>query len=383
MKTGKTLSQLAAEIERQSETKKDYVATTGKGVDFTLDLTGRPHKDDGADRYNPNFGKPAIVLENTGRFPLSPIAHEQVAETVGIPKKYYDRMLLEAPELLVDNVRTWFKKKPEARMVRTLDNRARAFLSDKFQPLDNHDFANATLPLLNDRKLEIVSCEITEKRLYIKAIDTRLFRDVPVGHKMGDGTHTFFDTCAPAIILSNSEVGFGRLVVETGVYTKACTNLALFAKGGMKRTHVGARHRLTEGMDVADLDSIMSSLTKRKTMEALWLQVRDVVASAFDEKVIGKRLDQIAATAGVQITGKVEKVVEVTAKHFDLSDVERESVLKHLIQGRSLSQYGLHAAITRAAQDLEDYDRATDLEYIGGRVIELPRQDFARLAEAA
>jgi hypothetical protein len=151
----------------------------------------------------------------------------------------------------------------------------------------------------------------------------------------------------------------------------------------MKRTHVGAKHRLTDGLDVADLESIMSSATKKKTMEALWMQVRDVLASAFDEKVITKRLEAIAETAGRKITGKVEKVLEVVQERFDLNDDERESIFKHLIEGGSLTQYGLHAAITRSAQDSANYDRATDLEYLGGKVIDLPANDWRVLAEAA
>ncbi len=368
MKTGKTLSELAAEIERQHKTKKDYVADlTAVRMVPTLDVgTGS-----------------ALSLSNNLGFGITEIAHEQIGEHVGIPKKYYEKMRREDPGLLSTNVNAWFEKYPAPRMIRTLDGNARAFLSDKFRPLDNYDFAGATLPILSQRKLSVVSCEVTDRRLYIKAIDEQLYRDVPVGYKMGDGTHQIFDTCAPVVILSNSEVGFGRLVVETGVYTRACTNMALWSGGGMKKTHVGARHALTDGIGVADLEDVLSDATKRKTMEALWGQVRDVVSAAFDEKVIGRRLEKLAHTANQKITGKVDKVVQVFAEKFDLGGEESESIFKHLIEGGSLTQYGLHAAVTRAAQDVASYDRATELEYLGGRVIELPANDWARIAEAA
>jgi hypothetical protein len=127
----------------------------------------------------------------------------------------------------------------------------------------------------------------------------------------------------------------------------------------------------------------MSAQTKRKTMEALRLQVRDVIKSAFDEKVIGKRLEGLAEAAGRKIEGRVEKVLEAVQEKFSLDDSERDSVLKHLIEGGNLTQYGLHAAITRSAQDVEEYDRATELEYAGGAVLELPRTEWTRLAEAA
>lgn len=68
---------------------------------------------------------------------------------------------------------------------------------------------------------------------------------------------------------------------------------------------------------------------------------------------------------------------------MDIRRGERESIFKHLIEGGSLTQYGLHGAITRAAQDVASYDRATELEYLGARVVELPRAEWARLNEAA
>lgn len=363
MKTGKNIQELAAEIARQAATKHDYVADTRSTLVEAVD------------------GTIVMDLAEHGRLGINKIAHDQIAEHVKIPKAYYDRALTQAPALLATNVNHWFNQEPNQRMIRTLDGNARAFLSNSYLPLDNVDFAEAILPVIFDRKLEIMSCEITEKRLYIKAVDTALFRDVPVGYKMGDGSHQIFDTCAPAIILSNSEVGFGRLVVETGVYTRACTNMCLWANGGMKRTHVGARHKALEG--VSNIDHLLSDRTKQKTNEALWLQVRDVIGAAFSTAKIGERLEHLAAAAENKITGKVEKVIEVTAKKFSLNDGERESVLKHLIQGGSLTQYGLHSAITRSAQDVQDYDRATELEYLGGRVIELPRAEWNELALAA
>src|SRR5262249_10590729 len=156
--------------------------------------------------------------KSAGTFTMNQVAHDQVAEHVKIPKPYYERMRTQAPDLLATNVNRWFAKHPAARMVRTLDGRARAFLSNAFQPFDNYDFAAAALPFLSERRLTVMSAEITEKHLYIKAVDEQLFRDVPVGFKMGDGSHRIFTTCAPAVILRNSEVGFAPMVIETGVY---------------------------------------------------------------------------------------------------------------------------------------------------------------------
>lgn len=366
MKTGKTLQELAAEIERQYETKKDFIASTAK-VEIVPTDKGL-----------------AVGIGDKGQFELADIAHGQIAEHTKIPKPYYDRMRSDDRRLLATNVETWFQKYPAPRLWRTLDGRNRAFLSDSFQTFDNYDFFAATLPVLKDRGLQIMSADITERGLYVKAVDEKLFRDVPVGYKMGDGSHRIFDTCAPAIILANSEVGFRRLTVETGVYSRACTNLALFANGGFKKTHVGARHKLTEGFDAEELDKIMSAATKQKTIAAMWGQVTDVIAAAFDEKVVTKRAEAFEAAAGRRIEREIdEDFREVVQERFSLNEVEARSVFKHLIAGGNMTQYGLHAAVTRSAQDAESYDRATELEYLGGKIVELPRTEWAQLAEAA
>ena len=148
MKSGKTLSELALELERQSETKKDYIASTE-----VLEMTDRGE----------------ITLEGDTRqeFAVTDHAHTQIAARLDIPAKYYSRMRDQAPELLAANVNEWFHQKPERRMVRTLDGSIRAFLSDRYRRLDNYDLASAVLPVLKEmgEGLKIVSTELTESKI--------------------------------------------------------------------------------------------------------------------------------------------------------------------------------------------------------------------------
>jgi hypothetical protein len=365
MKFGRSVNDLAREVMRQAETKHDYVADTAV-VTMTRD------KD------------PALVLDQSGTYDLTPVSHSQIAEHVKIPKPYYDRMREEDPDLLATNVERWFRKYPAPRMVRTLDGRARAFLSNSYRPLDHVDLVTAVMPVLAERKLNIMSCEITDTRLYLKAVDEKLFRDVPVGYRMGDGSHKIFDTCAPAVIISNSEIGFGRLVIETGVYTRACTNLAMFGDGGMRRTHVGQKHKLLENSGIENIDAILSERTKAQSDKALWMQVHDIIGAAFDETKMATRIEKLSEAGERRIEAQnLNKVVEVTGDRFAFNEDEKSNVLKFLIEGGNLSQYGLHSAITRSAQEVDDYDRATELERVGGKVIELAPTEWERLAEAA
>jgi hypothetical protein len=362
MKTGKTLVELATEIERQRESRVDYIAPTER-LAFEVGETGSDVE---------MLGLKDDPIE------LNDLAHGQVASHTEIPKVYYDRMRREAPGLLADNVNHWFNGKPAKRMVRTLDGRARAFLSDAYRPLENADLAEAVLPILMDLDLELVSSEITERRLYLKAVDKRINRDIPSGRKMGDGSHHFFDTVSPALVISNSEVGCGALSVESAVWTKACTNLAIFSQHSMRKYHVGGRHQVTD-----DLVHLLSDETKRATDKAVWMQVRDVVRGAFDEAAFDARLDEVRGMAEQPIQGDPVKVIDLAAKTLDIRELEKPSILRHLIEGGDLSRYGLFNAVTRTAEDAACYDRATDLERLGGKLIDLSANDWRKIAEAA
>lgn len=366
MKTGRDLQALAAELQRQADTKKDYIAPM-KAVSM---LVG-PLNEGG------NVPAPRLHLGNGDTFGITSTGHEQIATHADIPRKYYDRMLTAKPELLASNVNAWFGGDTTKRMVRTLDGNARALLSDKFRPLDNVDLAESILPVLIELNCQIVSCEVTERRLYIKAVDNRIQRDIKTGHRMGDGTHHIFDTCVPALSIRNSEIGGSSLAFEVGVLTKGCTNLAFFSQRSMKKYHVGGRS------DVGDnIAHLLSDKTRKVADAALWMQSTDVVKAAFREAEFASLVEEIGGATQDKIEDVV-KVVERTAAQFKFNDGERKSVLDHLIQGGDLSRYGLFNAITRAAEDQPDYDRASDMERIGGQVIELKRGEWRQIAEAA
>lgn len=367
-RAGRSLQDLAAEIERRAEVKKDFIAPVQK-VEVVVEAVG---------------GAPTPLLALTNgtvqTFDMLDLAHGQMAEYAGIPMAYYRRMLAEDPKLLATNINRWLREKAdklERRMIRTLDGHVRAVLSDGYRPLENEDLAEAILPVLLEQELVIVSSEITERRLYIKAVDRRIERDVPTGRKMGDGSHVFFDTCSPAITISNSEVGHGALSIETGVYTRVCTNLAMIGSN-MRKYHTGKRAELSD-----EVFALLTDDTKKATDKAVWMQTTDLVRAAFDQSKFDATLKKLgnAAKDTVPAEAAVE-VIERVGRKFNLLEGERRGVLAKLIESSDLSRYGVHAAITRYSQETSvNYDRATELERIGGDVIELPSQDWKRVID--
>jgi hypothetical protein len=307
-----------------------------------------------------------VSLKVNGGVGITELCHDQIATRLSIPQKYYDLMRTQAPGLLVDNVNHWFQTKPEKRMIRTLDGKARAFLSDRFRPLDNYDLAEVVLPQLQKMQCRIESAEVTERRMYIKAVTDRITSEVKKG-----------DVVQAGIVISNSEVGCGSIKVEPMIFRLVCLNGMIQADAGLRKHHVGRGHDLEDAAIQYFKDA-----TRRADDKAFWMKVRDVVSASMDQVRFEGLVDRLRDAADRQITGKPSKVVEVVAKRYLWNDDEKESVMTHLIKGGDLSQYGLLNAVTRASQDVADYDRATDFERFGGEIMELPKTDWSAIAAA-
>lgn len=316
--------------------------------------------------------RPVLVMQNGSRqsLAISDTAHEQIGSRLEIPRAYYQRMMEQAPALLSGNVNHWLRSDPSRKfMVRTLDGSVRALLSDRYRPLDHEDLLEAVLPKLIEAGCSVESCDVTERRLYLKAVTPRIQAEVSVG-----------DVVQAGLMISNSEIGLGSVRVEPLLYRLVCKNGAIVNHLAMKRAHVGKRSPFLE---FEQTDEYYRDETRKADDRAFWLKVHDVVTALLDETVFHGIVERWREAKGQKIVGDPVEVVERTAKKFNLLEGERIGVLTHLIQGGDLSAYGLLNAVTRTAQDVDSYDRSTELERIGGSIIELPRQQWRELAEVA
>jgi len=358
---------LAIELERQVEAKRDFMANTGEVTVATMD------------RSDTSLALEIPTEEEVEHFPIRPVALRQIGSKLKIPAKFIDRCE-KYPDLIAGNINYLFKREPEKRLVRTLDGNVRGFLSDSYRRMDNYDVAKAVLPVLAEYGAQVTSCEVTERKLYIKAIRPDLVAEIPPpeGAVMGEG-HTFFiDKVQAGLTINNSEIGFGRLSLQPSHFTKRCTNYASFTDYAFNKVHLGSKDDSS-----ADIRELMSDQTKKVDDAALWMKVRDLVIGAMDGTIFDKIVDDLKASRGQQIEGNPVKCVELLSKRHGLTDDESGGVIEHLIKGGELTQYGLSNAVTRLSQDIEKYDRATELEVLGGKIIELKPTEWQVLAKAA
>ena len=341
MKQGRALPEVLTELQRQNAAKQDYI---GPAQAFHLEPDGRTF----------SISHMASGAEET--FGTTDLFHRQVGSALGIPAKYYDMMKKQKPELLAENVNAWFGDRDQSYMIRSMDygfgRVARALLSDRYRRIDNLEIASAVLPLFAGKEgMEVMSCEVTESRLYLKIVNHRL-EMACVGDRVQAG-----------VLISNSEVGLGAVSVQPLVYTLACTNGMVVSSLGERKTHVG---RAAKAME--DSFFLYSDETKEAEDKAFMLKLRDTTLAAIEEARFAQIVGKLEESNNARITGRVHDVIELTGKAFDLNQPEQDSILNYLIQGGNLSLYGLSNAITRASQDVESYDRATTLEGIGWQV---------------
>ncbi len=358
MKSGLTITEMAAEIERQAAAKADYLVNP---LNMEMDSTGRVpmlrviEKD--VDQMEP------LAIQET--------VHRQLGAHLNIPWKYYERMLQEEPGLLADNVNHWLRKgEPVQRLLRTIDGKARAFLSNRYRCIDNFEIAQAVLPIIMEMQgARFESTQITENYMYIKVVNPRLTGEVRVG-----------DVVQAGVVISNSETGLGAVNVQPLVYRLACLNGMVVndASTRTRRNHIGRANSTDENF------ALYSQETLDQDGKAFMMKVQDTVRAAVDEARFTKVLDTMRESTRAKLdTTDIPSVVKLTSSNFGLTETEGKGVLQHLLEDADYTLYGLANAVTRFSQDVEDYDRASKLEVIGYNVMTMPPAMFKQINQVA
>lgn len=357
LRRGKSLIELATELQRVQNVAKDFLVPTSK-----LAMTSE--------------GELGFQNGSTHTFKLNNWSSGQLASYTDIPKGYFDRIKAEDPKLFAKNVNHGLQRKAapsESRMVRVLDGNVRAFVSNKFRRgLGNFELLEANLPILLDHGFEVQSSELTEKRLYVKAVSPKVTAQIKVGDVVNFG-----------IILSNSDVGAGEFKLETFIYRLSCLN------GMVGQKLSSARHitrAISGGEEAAEL---FSDRTLNLSDAAFFSGMKDLFLNAIKPENFDLAVNKIREAADRKIQNTdLEQVVELA---MSTTKTQGEGI-KHGIlaalmtgnEGAGLTQWGLANSFTRAAQDLTlSYDTATELERAGGEIVELEASQWKKIAVGA
>ena len=338
-----SLPDLIQTVNQQERQKKDHLVESSQ-----LSVTTRDN---------------STYLNVPGRYSesyaLNDTARAQLATRLEIPYRYAERLRLEEPRLLDQNLNTLLRRSNEKRLIRTLGPQCRALLSPSYRILDNYAFLGAVLPMLAqlpDAKLN--EAYLTETHLHISLV----FQSAQGYVKPGDPVRY-------GVMLANSEVGMGSLSVWSFIHRLVCSNGLVVTEAdgpSVRRVHIGKR---------------MEDLTKLPSDREVWLEYGDVVQATADNKRLPQILHRLQLAAQTPVMEAPEDAVDKLAKRFQLTKDEGERVLSRYIAGNDLSTWGLVNAVTEAAKEADTIQRRVELQTIGGRM--LPESRLPMLPMAA
>jgi hypothetical protein len=191
------------------------------------------------------------------------------------------------------------------------------------------------------------------------------------------------DVMANGIGLSNSETGCGSVNVYQMFWTLACLN-------GMQTEKRTRKSHITGARGDADTWGLLTDEAKDADNHALALQLRDVTAAYASRESFDEVLEKMKAAHSDTISGSVNAAVESLGKVLTLSKKDTASVLDGLLAtvgqsgfaGQPVTRATMVNAVTAVAHNA-DADSVDDWQRLGGRVLDLPRSDWQRVAMAA
>jgi hypothetical protein len=292
--------------------------------------------------------EPRFQIKANGSLSINESCHNQIAEKLEIPLKYYHRMEEETPELLARNVNTWLERSEKEYFVRGMGDSVRAFLSDRYRVIDHLDVLYCSLNELQAHDAEIEDCFLSETEMNIK-VKSQQLKDF-VRHKD--------DLMIGGIFLANSETGHKALRVEPRLFRVKCSNGLIIEELVTREIHIG------NGDEAFD--------------EIIYLSLRRSIRELFSK--FGDIIQVLRESSEIKIKNP-QKMISNVVEHYRLSKTQRDNILVAFGAEPEYDQYGIASAVTLAAQKEETWEKSVELEKLGGKLVALPMEEFKALDE--
>jgi hypothetical protein len=293
---------------------------------------------------------PFLQIQGKKSVLITKPCHDQIAEKLEIPLKYYRKMEEEAPELLAQNVNIWLNRNGKDIFLRGLGDYARAFLSGRYRVIDHLDVLYCALNELQAHEAEIEECFLSETEMNIKLKSSKL-RDF-IRHKD--------DLIVAGAFLTNSETGHKALRVEPRLFRVKCSNGMIVEEMVTREIHIGNEDETYD--------------------EIIYLSIRRSIRELFGR--FGEIVLHLRESTEIKVQNP-QRVINNVVEQYKLSEVQKANILMAFGAEPECDQLGVANAVTLAAQKEETWEKGVELEKIGGRLIALPPEDFKRLDEPA
>ena len=287
MKTGKSLIELATEVDRQAALKKDFIAPT---TEIAILPDGN-----------------TLQVGTAGQFKMNNHVIDQIGTFLEIPSKHFDRLRSHAPHLLSEEANFFLRANPQPRMVRTMDGNARALKSNRHRRLDNFDLMQqAVLPrIVQDGTLQIASSEITESRLYLKSSARR---------RRPRSSRGF----CPGRIRGSELRGRHGVHQRVGLHRSP----GLHERYDRHRVRPAAQSHWPGQRSMEESFELYSDLTLQLDDVVFFAKISDTVTATMDQAKVAMVFKKMRDSAAQPITGAPEKVVEELAQRYSFNEAQ-------------------------------------------------------------
>lgn len=335
------------------------------------------------------------VTTTDGTYVPTTVCDEGLADKLGVPVAYLKRLRTDRPDLYDANVNGWLHgadrllapriltTAPDGRLEsnRTVlreghpedgrnflvrcfrgddgDGIARAFLSDRYAPIDNLDVLMATLDGIREAgvQVNVDGGDITERRMVVRvsapevqALAPVLLRGYrsPFTGQSGDDNPTVW----AGFQISNSEVGGGAYTITPRLVVQVCKNGMTITRDAVQKVHLGGR--LDTGVVKYAED------TQTAALDLVQKQTRDAVATFLSPEYLTGAITALEARAEEPVADHEQ--VKVLTRGLRYSDEDMAGILAQFTRGGQMTRGGVVNAITAHAQTVDDGENAYDLE---------------------
>lgn len=352
------LQQLVTQLRDQSSRAVDVIAGSGaiRAADGLLVLDGT----------QPQLGPDGVTM-TAGTYTMNDIALTGIADKLGIPIAYLRRMAADNVDLFDVNINSWLARTDRRFLVRCLRTDdgtgvARAFLSDRYNRIDNLDVLLAALSGIRDAgvRAEVTGCDLTDRRMYLRIVSPEVrvlaprllanYRSPFDGRRGADLPYV-----SGGFLISNSETGCGAFSLAPWIRVEVCRNGMTMQHNARRRAHLGSR--LTDDDGVVEA----SAETQRRNLDLITSRTADAVRSFLNVDYVTRMVRELETDAGAPVDDP-DATIKLVGQRLRYTEEQQAGILAHFIRGGDLSAGGIMHAVTSVAQTLADADAAHELE---------------------
>lgn len=288
-------------------------------------------------------------------------------------------------DVLADTINTLNERSGGSALLRLLDGRNRAVLSDRYRVIDHYDIMFPMLDVIRERAGVVLNASLTDTKMSLTVVIPQNKAVLPA-EKWGSGSVSHLARCDPngikalknvtgedpigtvypMIRFSNSETGDGGMSATFGAFAPRCLN-GMVLEQTMRVVHLGGKRE--HGLYKRQRD------TEAAHGEWILREARDAITGAFDPKTWNRVIAQMQAAATREIANPT-MVVDRLVEESLISKSDRDNLLAYFLRDYDQTALGLSQAVARLAQDggAEQY---TGYEAMAGAIVRDPSMCLA------